>query len=636
MHGLVAASPILVVLVLLVVCRWPACRTMVIVLIGMAAVGAFYWRVPWGWMGAAVVEGLAIAGTLLYIIFGALLLLYVLKHSGAVEAIRAAFAGITPDRRLQAVIVAWGFGGFIEGASGFGTPAAVAGPLLVILGFPPMAAAVSTLIIQSMPVSFGALGTPILLGVHKGLEGQPAVQTYLSHSAERFATSGSSTRTPSRTPARGWTQTYSSESSRDEASFELLLYQIGVRTATLHAVIGALIPLIMVCVLTGFFGATPSVRAGLEAWRFALFGGLVFATTYWTCAILLGPRFPSIVGGFVTTAVSALAARRGWFRPKSLWDFPDPISWPTVWGERGRTAAPQQYHAGQDHPNSCPSVTSHIQLGDLPEAASGMPGRGSPSPGEVGTLQAAVATGRNITPLAALLPYVLVACLLIGEQIPAVKSVLAQWEWGPAVLAATEGKSISLRWNMATSPGTVLILVALLSTAFYRLGWGEIRQVFAETSVRVLRAAAALIFAVPAVRIFIHSGVNAAGLGSMPEELARAVAEIVGPAWPGFAAVIGALGAFVAGSNTVSNMTFALFQFEVALRIGLDPRWIVALQAVGGAAGNMVCVHNVVAASATVGLTGREGIIIRRTFLPTIYYLSAAGLLGLVITHWLR
>jgi len=59
----------------------------------------------------------------------------------------------------------------------------------------------------------------------------------------------------------------------------------------------------------------------------------------------------------------------------------------------------------------------------------------------------------------------------------------------------------------------------------------------------------------------------------------------------------------------------------------------VALQAVGGAAGNMVCVHNVVAAAATVGIIGQEGSIIRKTMIPTIYYLIAAGILGLAFCH---
>ncbi len=81
----------------------------------------------------------------------------------------------------------------------------------------------------------------------------------------------------------------------------------------------------------------------------------------------------------------------------------------------------------------------------------------------------------------------------------------------------------------------------------------------------------------------------------------------------------------------MSNRMFALFQYGVGRRIGFDPTWIVALQAVGGAAGNMICVHNVVAASAVVGLLGREGSVIRRTLLPFCYYALVTGLIGMAI-----
>ncbi|MFQ5790625.1 MAG: L-lactate permease, partial [Acidobacteriota bacterium] len=98
-----------------------------------------------------------------------------------------------------------------------------------------------------------------------------------------------------------------------------------------------------------------------------------------------------------------------------------------------------------------------------------------------------------------------------------------------------------------------------------------------------------------------------------------------------FSPFIGGLGAFVAGSNTVSNMMFSLFQFGVGERIGVDPSWVVALQAVGGAAGNMICVHNVVAACAVVGLVGKEGAVIRLTLIPFFYYALLPGSLGYAI-----
>jgi lactate permease len=115
---------------------------------------------------------------------------------------------------------------------------------------------------------------------------------------------------------------------------------------------------------------------------------------------------------------------------------------------------------------------------------------------------------------------------------------------------------------------------------------------------------------------------------TMPIALAAGVESLVGGAWPLFSPFIGGIGAAVAGSNTISNMMFSLFQFSVGTRIGVDPTWIVALQAIGGAAGNTICVHNVVAASAVVGLVGQEGSVIRKTLLVFTYYALLPGAVG--------
>ncbi len=118
---------------------------------------------------ASTLQGLAITVAVLWIVFGAIFLLNTLKHTGAIATIRSGFTDISTDRRVQAIIIAWCFGSFIEGASGFGTPAAIAAPLLVAIGFPALAAVVMGMMIQSTPVSFGAVGTPIIVGVNKGL-----------------------------------------------------------------------------------------------------------------------------------------------------------------------------------------------------------------------------------------------------------------------------------------------------------------------------------------------------------------------------------------------------------------------------------------------------------------------------------
>jgi lactate permease len=135
------------------------------------------------------------------------------------------------------------------------------------------------------------------------------------------------------------------------------------------------------------------------------------------------------------------------------------------------------------------------------------------------------------------------------------------------------------------------------------------------------------------VRVYINSEVNGAGFLAMPLAMAEWVAGNVGQVWPFFAPLTGALGAFIAGSNTVSNLMFSAFQYGVAERLAMSTVMIVALQAVGAAAGNMIAIHNVVAASATVGLLGKEGATLRKTILPTVYYLLVVGILGLIAIH---
>ncbi|MBN2216685.1 MAG: L-lactate permease [Pirellulales bacterium] len=552
MAALVAVCPLVVVFLLLVFLRWPAKKTMPVALVLTAVLAWSYWKMEPNRIAASSIQGLIIAGELLYIVFGALLLLFVLKHSGAVAAIRDGFRRISPDRRIQAIIVAWTFGSFIEGASGFGTPAAVAGPLLVILGFPPMAAVVAALTIQSTPVSFGAVGTPILIGVNTGLVDQPLVENFVAQPG-------------------------------GPASYDVLLQMIAARVAILHGVIGTLIPLFVVCLLTRFFGANRSWREGLAVWKFALFAGLAFTIPYTLLGVFVGPEFPSLLGGLVALGLTVAAARLGWFQPKEPWDFPPESDWLAEW------------------------------RGSVPPRAED---RAAPP----------------VSLAAAWLPYLLVGVLLVAARVvPVVVRAMAaaNVDW-PSIL----GTNIDYKINVLKLPGTVFLIVSALCIPLYRMDRHRVRAALGESGRALFGAALALVFAVPMVRIFINSGVNDAGLMSMPTVLAEAAAEGVGRAWPAVSAVIGAMGAFVAGSNTISNMTFSLFQFDVALRIGLSPLLIVALQAIGGAAGNMICVHNVVAASATVGLLGQEGALIRRTLIPTAYYLVAAGAIGMAASFW--
>jgi lactate permease len=196
------------------------------------------------------------------------------------------------------------------------------------------------------------------------------------------------------------------------------------------------------------------------------------------------------------------------------------------------------------------------------------------------------------------------------------------------------GTSISRTVQPLFLPGAVFIVVSLIAFVLHGMDLASCGRALRRSAKTLLAASAALVFTVPMVQVFINSGNGAAGHPDMPIALAAGVAALRQDVWPIFATFIGGIGAAVAGSNTISNMMFSLFQFEVGTRIGVDPTWIVALQAVGGAAGNTICVHNVVAASAVVGLVGKEGSVIRKTLIAFAYYALLPGALGYCIVWW--
>jgi lactate permease len=237
--------------------------------------------------------------------------------------------------------------------------------------------------------------------------------------------------------------------------------------------------------------------------------------------------------------------------------------------------------------------------------------------------------------LMAWFPYVLVAAFLVMTRLPQLPVV--GWLRGDLATFSISnifGTGLGQSVQPFYSPAALFITVSLITFFMHKMDKTSYVNAWKSSGKTILAAGAALVFTVPMVQVFLNSDGGAAGYDQMPIVLAEGVANLTGSAWPFFATFIGGLGAFVAGSNTVSNMMFSYFQFGVGERIGADPTWIVALQAVGGAAGNVICVHNVVAASAVVGLIGREGEVIRKTLLVFIYYALFTGSIGYGIVNY--
>jgi lactate permease len=546
-QALLAVLPILLAAVLLVGLRWPAKRTMPLVYLSTVLIAIFIWDVSVARVVASSIQGLFVTFDILYIILGAILLLNTLRYSGAIQTIRHGFSTLSDDRRVQVIIIAWLFGSFIEGASGFGTPAAIVGPLLVAIGFPAMAAVVLGMMIQSTPVTFGAVGTPVIVGITGGL--------FSPELAAQLETAGT--------------------------NFEEYRQTITAYAAITHGIAGIPMPLLMVVMMTRFFGRNRSWTEGLAIAPFALFAGAAFSVPYVLTGVFLGPEFPSLLGAMIGLLIVMVAARRRFLVPKEPWDFPPREEWLPEW------------------------LSRTVPVADPP------------------------APDRPIPAWQAWLPYGLLAGLLVVTRIPG--SPAAGWlqdalriQWSDIL-----GTDVTASSTPLYVPGTVLILIVLLTALLHRMKLQDLTSAARESSQTLLGAGVVLLFAVPMVRVYINSDVNAQGFESMPVAIAAWVAGNAGGEWPMISPAIGALGAFIAGSNTISNLMFSLFQFSVAEQLGLPPAFMVSLQAVGAAAGNMIAIHNVVAVSATVGVLGQEGAVLRRTIIPTLYYLLAAGLIGL-------
>ncbi|QJB55048.1 L-lactate permease [Pseudodesulfovibrio sp. zrk46] len=551
--ALVALLPILVATVLMVGMRWPATKAMPVAWLTAVAGAILVWGLPAKYVAALTLQGFVTAIGILIIVFGAILILRTLQQSGGMETIQYGMQNITADRRIQAIIIGYMFAAFLEGAAGFGTPAALAAPLLLSLGFPPLAAAIICLVFNSFPVTFGAVGTPVVLGL-KFLK-DPVEAAVASNAAGiNFANMG---------------------------DFNAI---IGQWATVMHLAMIFILPVFMLGFITRFFGPERSWKPGLAAWKFCIFAAVAFTVPYLFFAWNVGPEFPSLIGGLVGLGIIIAGAKAGFCMPSTPWDFGDSSKWDPEW-------------------------------------------TGSVSGGSTEFKP-------HMSQFKAWLPYILIGAILVVTRIPelGLKGMLASQAIKFSSILGFDSVNASIKYLYL--PGTIpFVLVALLTVLIHGMPGEKVKTAWSQAIVTMKNPTIALFAAVALVSIFRGSGIADAALNpnsypSMPLAMAEAVASITGNAWPMFASFVGGLGSFITGSNTVSDLLFAEFQWGVASTLDLPRQIIVAAQAVGGAMGNMICIHNIVAVCAVVGLSGMEGAILKRTVWPFLLYGLVVGVVA--------
>lgn len=560
MYAFIAALPILLTIVFMVGFNWPAKRALPVSWGAACLVAGFVWKMSALEISARTLSGFLSALETLSIIFGAILLMNVLKQSGAMASINHIFSNITRDARIQAVLVGYVFAGFIEGAAGFGTPAALAAPILISLGFPPLAAAAVCLIYNSTPVVPGPVGVPTL--------------------------------TASSTVASAVTHL-----GGDPDKFTALLTKW---SCIPHMIGGFFIIIIGVCVLTKVFGKNKSFKDALPAIPFCLFSGATIAVIYITMAIFAGPELTSMVAFLGSLAILIFAAKKGFLMPKEVWTFDGMEEWgDSSW---------------------------------------------------MSTQQVAKAKEKGMSPFMAWLPYVIIGIILVLSRVDffGLKPILNSEPFILHVHNILGFEDINWDFKYLWNPGIMpFMLIAIITIFLHRMKKDEAITALKDSVKQVSGAAIALLFGVAMVNLYrftsnadIGRAIAVAGFegeftfanSSMLYTMATALANIFQGAYFIVAPIIGVLGAFMSGSCTVSNTLFSSLQFETATLVALPQVLIVALQNMGGAIGNMVCVNNIVSVCATTGTNGNEGKLIRTNIIPAFIYCAiVATVVGILI-----
>jgi lactate permease len=484
-----------------------------------------YFRNDSNLVNATVVNGALSAFTPISIIWGAILLSQTMRRSGAEHVISQWLNGVSPNPVAQLMIVGWAFAFMIEGSSGFGTPAAIAAPLLVGLGFAPLRVAILALIMNSVPVSFGAVGTPMWFGF----------------------------------------------SPLALSSSEML--SVSWKSALVQGAAALFIPVMAL----RFVVSWSQIRRNLVY----IYLSILSCVVPYMLLARFNSEFPSLIGGAVGFGLSTLLARH--------------------------------------------------QLGLAPHA--GSEPQSGPPPNRRARLRAFT-------------PYLLLIAVLVVTRVrflpfrawlnaesPAWTldlGSLGQFSTSAALalkLSSIFGTTSTWSYNSLYVPALIPFgLVVLLCIPVLRIPLPIIREVVADTTRRLRDPSITLIGALIMVQLMMVGGDR-----SKTMIIGRTFADAVGGAWPFFAPWLGALGTFFAGSATVSNLTFGGIQSSIAQTLDVDRDAILALQSVGAAMGNMVCINNIIAVGSIINLVNQEGSILKRTVLPLLAYGLVAGLLGLAL-----
>lgn len=460
-------------------------------------------------MGAAPAAGAGLEGAALalfpivWVVVSAVFVYNVSVSTGSMETIKRTLSGLSPDRRVQALILAFGFGGFLEAVAGFGTAVAIPAGIMAAMGFNPLLAATACLIANTIPVAFGVLGIPVITLAQVT---------------------------------------------------DLNLTRLALYTALQLIPFIVALPLVLVAFVTG------GARHIRGAAGISVASGAAFALGQTLAAAFIGAELAAVVGSLAALAVIVLWTK---VRPvRNPWLFP---------GE---------------------AVNPEAQAHREPLAAS----------------------------LKAWSPYVIALIIILAVKYLPLLDYLkrAPFTFSVQLYFGPGGKPQAFAW--ATSGGTALFVAAVLSGFIQGAKLPQLMNVLGKTIKQLWKTTVTILSVVMLAKLM--------GYGGMTGALASSVASLTGPAYPLIAPLLGALGTFLTGSDTSSNVLFGPLQKNTAISLGMNPEWLAAANASGATAGKMISPQSISIAASAANLNGSEGKILGRTVKYCAVY---ALLIGVVV-----
>ena len=487
-----------------------------------------FWGMDISRAGQITFLGFLNAINVMLIIWCAIFLLNAMIKIKFVEAIGNGFNGITNDRRIQIIIIAYLFGAFVEGAAGFGTPGALAAPLLVGLGVPVFFAALASLMANYSPVLFGAVGIPPVTGFDSAI--RPALEL------------------------EGYTA----------AEIGQIFRQLSTFAGLTNIIVGAFIPFLIIAAIVSRDGRGRGLKDAFSIFPLSLFCGLLFTVPVPLIFMISGSaEIPTLFSALIALPVFTFCVKKGFLVPKEVYRFKDD------------------------------------RIIENTEAAKS-----------------------GITAKQAWTPYVIIAALLAITrlpQLPFAQFLRGADAYGVFVWNNPLGFDMNFRMEVLNNPGLFPFLpVALIYLLVKKTPKEDVKAIFQKTNTQLKNAALALFFGVALVQVMRFTSAPGVDLMPMTTSIASGLAAVFGAGFPLASPLIGALGTFVSGSHTVSNLMFYGLQLETARFLALPGILIMMGQTSVASMGNMVAIHNAVAISATTGATGSEGKMISAAFVPFI------------------